>query len=184
MFELAVIAMPLEHCRVVGRSKESRQARGAPGRSSIHTFSARAPSRRAIFSRFPHLFPCARSNDQSGKCAHGSMLGRETAAVRHAQKLASPFSGVLAISLFIYGWTYSTTLEFTIISDLMKSTAIYKNVMFIKISVWWFSKECWIHVIFTVKRVLDQNKNDLFFIKYRLLRYIIYKFITDFKNTF
>ena len=30
-----------------GRSKQRRQARGAPSRSSIHTFSARAPSRRA-----------------------------------------------------------------------------------------------------------------------------------------
>ena len=105
MFDRAAIARPLGHCRVVGRSKQSGQARGASGRSSIHTFSARAPSRRGVFSRFPRPVPCARSNDQSGKCAHGSTLGHETAAVRRAQKLASLFSGALAISLFISGIT-------------------------------------------------------------------------------
>ena len=54
MFDRAAIVRPLGRCRVVERSKQSRQARGASGRSSIHTFSARAPSRRAVFSRFPH----------------------------------------------------------------------------------------------------------------------------------
>ena len=39
MFDRAAIARPFGHCQVVGRS--------------IHTFSARAPSRRAVFSRFP-----------------------------------------------------------------------------------------------------------------------------------
>ena len=101
MFDRAAIARPLGHCRIVGRSKQSREARGASGRSSMHTFSARAPSRRAVFSRFPRPTPCARSNDQSGKCAHCSTLGLETATVRRAQKLASLFSGALAISLFI-----------------------------------------------------------------------------------
>ena len=52
-FDRAAIARPLGHCRIVGRSKQSRYARGASGRSSIHTFSARAPSFRAVFSRFP-----------------------------------------------------------------------------------------------------------------------------------
>ena len=53
MFDREAIARPLGHCRVVRRSKQSRQARGAPGRSSVHTFSARAPSRRAVSPASP-----------------------------------------------------------------------------------------------------------------------------------
>ena len=49
-----------------GRSKQRRQARGAPSRSSIHTFSARAPSHRAVFSRFPLSTLYTRFNSQSG----------------------------------------------------------------------------------------------------------------------
>ena len=113
MFDRAAITRPLGHCRVVGRSKQSREARGATDRSSIHTFSARAPSRRAVFSHFPRPAPCARSNDQSGKCAHGSMLGRETTAVHRAQKLASLFFGALAISLFISGHNWHYTLDYS-----------------------------------------------------------------------
>ena len=78
MFNRAAIARPLGHCRVVGRNEEVNSSA-----------------------------PCVRSNDQSGKCAHGSTLSRETAAVRRAQKLASLFSGVLAIFLFISGDTHA-----------------------------------------------------------------------------
>ena len=84
-----------------GRSKQRRQARGAPSRSSIHTFSARAPSRRAVFSRFPRSAPYTRFNSQSGGVCTVRRRCRETAAVRRAQKSASLFSGALAISLFI-----------------------------------------------------------------------------------
>ena len=84
-----------------GRSKQRRQARGAPNRSSIHTFSARAPSRRAVFSRFPRSTTYTRFNSQSGGVCTVRRRCRETAAVRRAQKSASLFSGALAISLFI-----------------------------------------------------------------------------------
>ena len=84
-----------------GRSKQRRQARGAPGRSSIHTFSARAPSRRAVFSRFPRAALYTRFNSQSGGVCTVRRRCRETAAVRRAQKSASLFSGALAISLYI-----------------------------------------------------------------------------------
>ena len=53
-------ARPLSDC--CGRSKQRRQARGAPGRSSIHTFSARAPSCQVVFSRFPRSPPYTRFN--------------------------------------------------------------------------------------------------------------------------
>ena len=89
-----------------GRSKQRRQARGAPSRSSIHTFSARAPSRRAVFSRFPRSAPYTRFNSQSGGVCTVRRRCRETAAVRRAQKSASLFSGALAISLFISGYRY------------------------------------------------------------------------------
>ena len=60
-------ARPLSDC--CGRRKQRRQARDPPGRSSIHTFSARAPSRRAVFSRFPRSAPYSRLNSQSdGVC--------------------------------------------------------------------------------------------------------------------
>ena len=84
-----------------GRSKQRRQARGAPSRSSIHTFSARVPSRRAVFSRFSRSTPYTRFNSQSGGVCTVRRRCRETAAVRRAQKSASLFSGALAISLFI-----------------------------------------------------------------------------------
>ena len=38
MFDRAPITRPLGHYRIVERSKQSRQARGALGRSSTHTF--------------------------------------------------------------------------------------------------------------------------------------------------
>ena len=84
-----------------GRSKQRRRARGAPSRSSIHTFSARAPSRRAVFSRFLRSAPYTRFNSQSGGVYTVRRRCRKTSAVRRAQKSASLFSGSLAISLFI-----------------------------------------------------------------------------------
>ena len=80
-------ARPLSDC--CGRSKQRRQVRGAPGRSSIHTFSARAPSRRAVFSRFPRYAPYTSFNSQSGVVCTVRRRCRETAAVRRAQKSAS-----------------------------------------------------------------------------------------------
>ena len=48
---------------------------------------------------------------------------------------------------------------FVVTDKLMKKTAIYKKLMFIKISVWWFrmlmTKNVKEHVIFTVKREPD-----------------------------
>ena len=94
-------ARPLsDYC---GSSKQRRQARGAPSRSSIHTFSARAPSRRAVFSRFRRSAPYTHFISQSDGVCTVRRRCRETAAVRRAQKSASLFSGALAISLFISG---------------------------------------------------------------------------------
>ena len=92
-------ARPLSDC--CGRRKQRRQARGAPGRSSIHTFSARAPSCRAVFSRFPRSAPYTRLNSQSGGVCTVRRRCRERPAARRAPKSASLFSGALAISLFI-----------------------------------------------------------------------------------
>ena len=47
----------------------------------------------------------------------------------------------------------------------MKRTAIYKTVMFIEISVWWFSKECWSTCHFYCETWALSNKNYLFFVK-------------------
>ena len=71
---------PLSDC--CGRSKQRRQARGAPGRSSIHTFSAPAPNHRAVFSRFPRSAPYTRFNSQSGGVCTVRCRGRESAAAR------------------------------------------------------------------------------------------------------
>ena len=104
-------ARPLSDC--CGRSKQRRQARGAPGRSSIHTFSARAPSRQAVFS-FPRSAPYTRFNSQSGGVCTVRRRCRETAAVRRAQKWALLFSGALAISLFISAFRFTPNVEIKI----------------------------------------------------------------------
>ena len=81
----AAIARPLGHCQVVERSKQSRQARGASGRSSIPTYTrsvhvdqAAEPSSPAspapVHAHVPttnqenvHMFPCLAARRQ--QCA-------------------------------------------------------------------------------------------------------------------
>ena len=89
MFDRASIVRPLGRCRIVA------------GDVSIHTFSARAPSRRAIFSRFTCTAPYTRLNSQSGRVCTVRRRWRERPAARRAPKSASLFFGALAISLFI-----------------------------------------------------------------------------------
>ena len=69
MFDRAAIARPLGHCRVVGRSKQSREARGASGRSSMHVPTTNQENVRivpclaarrqqcAARRNLPHFFP-------------------------------------------------------------------------------------------------------------------------------
>ena len=84
MFDRAPIARPLGHCRIVGRSKQSRQARGAPGRSSIHTFSAPHQAAEPSSPAFPTpLHAHVPTTNQENVCMV-LPLGRETAAVRRA----------------------------------------------------------------------------------------------------
>ena len=100
-------ARPLSDC--CGRSKQRRQARGAPGRSSIHTFSARAPSAEPSSPASP-----------SPRCTHVSTANQvacvqfDVAAARRQQCAArrSPphFFPALAISLFISDDTYHLTM--------------------------------------------------------------------------
>ena len=101
MFDRAAVVRPLGHCRIVRRRNRAGQRAACRASQvytrSVHVHQAAEPSSPTPTSLAPA--PCAHSNDQSGKCAHGSMLSRETAAVRRAQKLASIFSGALAISL-------------------------------------------------------------------------------------
>ena len=126
-----------------GRSKQRLQARGAPSRSSIYTFSARAPSRRAVFSRFPRSAPYTCFNSQSGGVCTVRRRCRKTAAVRRAQKSTSLFSGALAISLFISGNTllsvffqcHRTTISKTFYSVLNYLTLSCKNLVLITISM-------------------------------------------------
>ena len=81
-FDRAAVVRPLGHCRVVGRSKQSRQARA-------HTFRLQcivATRDRRFASR--------------GTCTHGLRLGRgwqQRAARRSSPLLASLFSVALAI---------------------------------------------------------------------------------------
>ena len=105
MFDRAAITRPLCRCRVFRRSKQSRQARGAPGRSSVHTFSARdqAAEPSSAASPAPLHAHVPTTNQENVRMV--LPLGRETAAVRRAQKLAPLFSGALAIPLFISGMT-------------------------------------------------------------------------------
>ena len=106
-------ARPLSDC--CGRRKQRRQACGASGCSSIHTFSARAPSRRAVFSRFPRSAPYTRLNSQSGGVCTVRRRCRERPAARRAAKFASLFSGALAISLFISAPTSLISLSLSLI---------------------------------------------------------------------
>ena len=68
-------------------------------------FSACAPSRQAVFCRFPRPLHTHVPTTKQENLRMVLPLGRQTAAVRRAQKLATLFSGALAISLFISGHT-------------------------------------------------------------------------------
>ena len=56
------------------------------GRSSIHTFRARAPSRRAVISRFLRSAPYTRLNSQSGGLCTVRRRCRERPAARRAPR--------------------------------------------------------------------------------------------------
>ena len=97
MFDRAAIVRPLGCCRICcGRSKQRRQARGAPGRSSIYTFSARAPSRLLPLP----LLSVVHTFQQPIRWRVYSSMSRPRER-SSAQKSASLFSGALTISLFI-----------------------------------------------------------------------------------
>ena len=117
MFDWAAIARPLGRCRVVGRSKQSRQARGASGRSSIHTFNARASSRRAVFSRFsrPQLHAHVPSTNQENVRMVPCLAARrqQCAARRNSPhffpgRWQSPYSSLILVACFSFTNTSSS----------------------------------------------------------------------------